>query len=178
MDIPQLWVDVLRRVQQEYPGAIIAGGSLRDLYYGRPVKDVDIFIPTDPDDPWAEQVTKDPNWVVTKIKRPGYALPDNTDREIYEVEEIDILGTQFDFIYCSPESMDLLTFDMSICQIAFDGTTWITTKAFDETARTKVITVEIQQHPQRKIDRIARMTAKFPEFTIKDEPFGTNHKRV
>lgn len=43
--IPQAWRRLLQALQQNgAPEAVIAGGALRDLYNGRKVKDVDIFL--------------------------------------------------------------------------------------------------------------------------------------
>lgn len=37
-------VSNLERIQEEFPSAIIAGGAVRDLILGSPIKDIDIFI--------------------------------------------------------------------------------------------------------------------------------------
>ena len=42
--IPQEWKKFLSRVQEMFPTATIAGGSLRDLIAENPIKDVDIYI--------------------------------------------------------------------------------------------------------------------------------------
>lgn len=48
--IPQEWKKFLAAIQTIYPGAIIAGGALRDTIVENPVKDVDVFIQDlDPD---------------------------------------------------------------------------------------------------------------------------------
>jgi hypothetical protein len=45
--IPTRWLDLLTCIHEEgAPGAIIAGGALRDTFNERAVKDVDIFLPT------------------------------------------------------------------------------------------------------------------------------------
>jgi len=44
-DIPKEWRDILADIQQVSPGAIIAGGALRDLASGHDPKDIDIFVP-------------------------------------------------------------------------------------------------------------------------------------
>lgn len=44
-DMPAEWLAVLRAFQQVEPEAVIAGGAVRDFFIGRPVKDVDIFLP-------------------------------------------------------------------------------------------------------------------------------------
>ena len=45
INLPQEWLDVLKEIQQYFPGAVIAGGALRDLLSDKPIKDVDIFVP-------------------------------------------------------------------------------------------------------------------------------------
>lgn len=45
MNIPTLWADLLARIQTLVPTAVLAGGALRDLDNGRPVKDLDVFVP-------------------------------------------------------------------------------------------------------------------------------------
>lgn len=42
--LPSYIADPLARLRQYFPGAVCAGGSLRDLDNGKPVKDVDFFI--------------------------------------------------------------------------------------------------------------------------------------
>lgn len=42
--IPQSWTDLLSQIQAICPSAVLAGGALRDLDHGVPVKDLDIFI--------------------------------------------------------------------------------------------------------------------------------------
>jgi hypothetical protein len=44
MKLPAKWLTTLQRVQSAFPEALIAGGALRDLAHGKPVKDVDIFV--------------------------------------------------------------------------------------------------------------------------------------
>jgi hypothetical protein len=47
IEIPQRWQDVLQRLHANgFPEAVIAGGALRDLDHGKPVKDVDIWVRT------------------------------------------------------------------------------------------------------------------------------------
>lgn len=42
--LPPSWGVTLAAIQKVFPEAVIAGGALRDLIIGRPVKDIDIFI--------------------------------------------------------------------------------------------------------------------------------------
>ena len=42
--IPEDWTKTLKMIQREYPEAVIAGGSLRDLFLGKEIKDIDVFV--------------------------------------------------------------------------------------------------------------------------------------
>jgi hypothetical protein len=44
MQIPAAWENALRLIQTYAPSAVLAGGALRDLDNGKPVKDLDIFV--------------------------------------------------------------------------------------------------------------------------------------
>jgi hypothetical protein len=45
LTIPKRWAEVLSRLHNGgFPEAVIAGGALRDLHNGKPVKDVDIWV--------------------------------------------------------------------------------------------------------------------------------------
>lgn len=43
MRLPPTWAEALGKVQELMPDAVIAGGALRDMILGRPVKDIDVF---------------------------------------------------------------------------------------------------------------------------------------
>jgi hypothetical protein len=43
LTVPEAWTTVLDRVRAVLPSAFLAGGALRDLDNGRPVKDLDVF---------------------------------------------------------------------------------------------------------------------------------------
>lgn len=44
MDLPVIWTEVLHRLHDKGIAAVIAGGCLRDLDNGRPIKDIDIMV--------------------------------------------------------------------------------------------------------------------------------------
>src|SRR3546814_3352677 len=44
MEIPEKWRELLASVRSVFPTAIIAGGAMRDLENGTPVKDIDINV--------------------------------------------------------------------------------------------------------------------------------------
>lgn len=45
LKIPREAERLLKRIQKIYPDAVISGGYLRDLYFGKKPKDIDVFVP-------------------------------------------------------------------------------------------------------------------------------------
>src|ERR1700682_1757079 len=43
LQLPEAWLDTMSRVRSVLPSAYLAGGALRDLDNGKPVKDLDVF---------------------------------------------------------------------------------------------------------------------------------------
>lgn len=180
-NIPQEWIDTLRKVQGVFPRAVIAGGALRDLIYNRPVKDVDIFIPIERD---ADRNTAEVN-VLAAIQQieelfdttvtptiPVYFKETTEDfikagRLLETVQNTQVGETKYELIIGTPESCDIDKFDFSICQISFDGEHVRTTEAFDRTLATKVIEFNKDwRTPSRAKERIAKMRAKFPDMQM------------
>ena len=52
--VPPQWLDVLSLVHSLSPEALLAGGCIRDLVLGGPVKDLDIFVDASSDDHWSD----------------------------------------------------------------------------------------------------------------------------
>ena len=190
MQIPQEWREVLSKVQEVFPTAVIAGGALRDLEYNRPVKDVDIFIPVQrPDGSMEEQEA----FIITQMQKldmhigaeamltPVFACPSNaplyfkdmkldllkTGRWVENVQTACIGDTQFEFIFAAPETLDISLFDFSICQISYDGITVRRTPAYLHTQHHGIILYNHDyRNPKRAADRIARMKEKFPDMEL------------
>lgn len=179
--IPQEWIDTLKKVQEVFPQAIIAGGALRDLQYNREVKDVDIFIPIQrTEDSWASEVNvlaaiqKIENMFDTVVMPtiPVYFKESTEDfikagRLLETVQNTSIGETKYEIIIGTPESCDIEKFDFSICQISFDGVNLRSTNAYKRTLATNMIEFNKDwRTPTRAKERIARMKAKFPDLQM------------
>ncbi len=162
-DIPQDWKDVLARVQGAFPGAIIAGGALRDLDHGKPVKDVDIFIPIDiiPQET-LDGVIEDLGLQIHPIGKGRT----NPDRKIFGIYHTTINGIQYELIFASPLACSIDTFDINICQIQFNGEAVGTTYQYDRGVQGKLITFPNPQSEKRMAERTERIQVKYPEYTI------------
>lgn len=184
--IPEEWREVLLKVREVFPNAIIAGGALRDLEYNRPVKDVDIFIPVvrpegsrEQQEAFIiEQMQKLDMLFDEQITLPVLACPSDaplyfkdmkddllkTGRWVENVQRTVIGETTFEFIFCAPETCDVEMFDFSICQIWYDGEDVCRTRAYKKTlAGGPIVYNRDYRNPRRAEDRIRRMREKFPD---------------
>lgn len=167
-DIPQDWKDILAEVQTAFPDAVIAGGCLRDLEYGKEVKDVDIFaLAADMFDDavmsmFPDATTDSPNW----LQYGGGTRNESGNRIIEAVYNLNQGDFKYELILGIDETADIETFDFSICQIKFDGTRIVSTPSYDKTLETGDITLDNPKPVHRTTDRIARIMNKFPDMAI------------
>lgn len=179
LDIPQAYQDMLLAVRQVFPSAIIAGGSLRDLHYGKTPKDVDIFIhgggsfDMDMLDADLEELYK----VIGKpvdIFEQDIEYGSNNSRDVVLILKYLIDEVAYDIIFQTSTTVSISgnnvediigSFDMSICQIAFNGEVTDITQGYLDTYRHKVI--HMLRVDDRSDSRIARIKEKFPDFTVK-----------
>ena len=125
MDIPALWCVVLREVQKSCPGAIIAGGALRDLDNDAPVKDVDIFFPCADVGKFAKAIAA---LEATQDIDTGYVAGDEyreNFNDVVGVAKFEVMDTTFEIIGIDLQetgvSRIIDRFDLGICQISYAG---------------------------------------------------------
>lgn len=170
-NIPARWKEVLSTVQSVFPDAAIGGGALRDLVYGKPVKDVDIFTRCRSYYPNHEELVLKlfPNAVVTHAMSYGDKPSNEFHRIIWAIYDLNIPGEDFQLIVGEYQSGNPDTFDLSITQIVYDGNEIKFTDAFVETKETGKINFMNKQSYARRIKRYDRITEKYPEMHI-DKP--------
>lgn len=171
--IPAEWKKVLHSVQELFPQAVIAGGALRDLWHGKPAKDVDIFIPIKEDgglyedeilsiDPYAEKIAASVYGQAGNAATPGF-------RNIYVIWRLTIEGVIYECIFIEDRGEDVIdVFDLSIAQIAFDGNSVRTTANFNRTIFDKVIRVCNVNRSDRQTKRMERVLSKYPEYRAEE----------
>ncbi len=168
MQIPVLWQEVLKDVQRVFPSAMIAGGALRDLFYNKPVKDVDIFcnVEESPDDFDTLLMEVFPQLILTQGGGSSRYLGSTEGRLMYGIYQLHIEGITFEFIVTTPEACDVTEFDLSICQATYDGNKVYLTDEFKATAETKIIKVCNINRADRQEERVQRILMKYPDFNV------------
>jgi hypothetical protein len=178
--IPQEWRDVLKQIRRVFPGAIIAGGALRDLFNDREIKDVDIFIPIakhmaygNPEHIDGEAYTR--IWdmfagveiELDKATSYGVKVKEDQDRDLYGIFKMR-KEYKYDLILCTPEACNMESFDINICQIKYDGDTVHTSYAYGEAVRTRTLRVMNINRTDRNKPRLARLHQKYPDFAVEE----------
>jgi hypothetical protein len=173
MNIPESYRTALMAVREVFPGALIAGGCLRDLDNGRPVKDVDIFVPNCPsyDDTLAlvrEHLVPDPQMMSNTMGGyEAWATP-----ELVGVFDICRPDQDFQPVCLSggPETI-LGRMDFGICRISYDGESVHRTDEYLADQATKTFTLlrsdDDAQH-DRSMRRWDRFREKYGDWTLLD----------
>jgi len=181
--IPQEWVDMLHKVQGELPSAVIAGGALRDLWHGKPIKDVDIFIPIKAESvdldaierkvlsihPYAELILTSMYGQKGNTATPGF-------RNIFVIWRMEVQGTIYELIFIEEQPGENMidVFDISICQIAFDGHEIHITDEFYRSVKDGVIRVCNTNRADRQVKRLKRVMDKYPEYVCEPGALDEN----
>lgn len=168
--------DILSKIQERHPTAFIGGGSLRDRFYGKDVKDIDIFIPCNVDganelyDYDAEEsgLSSILDTMIVQKAQAIYMDSNLTDqRFIPVVYTCEYAGVPVDIVYIESNFKDTVdSFDLSINQIGSNGVEIYRTDAFKNTVDNGIITIENINRADRQKQRVERIRAKYPEFTI------------
>ncbi len=190
-DIPEDWKNSLALIQQVFPNSLIGGGALRDLWHNKSPKDIDIFVPVDGkakdwndliDDIGIELIEMFEGTHNVTLKASSIYGKSNLQRNIvcvYSVEaksNHDVLGEwtnlpPYEIIVqdtsdMEPDVMSIISgFDLSICQLGFDGKSVFVTPAFVKTIATNQITVMNVNREDRQEKRLNKILKKYPEYT-------------
>jgi hypothetical protein len=179
MQIPAAYAATLAAVREVFPGALIAGGALRDLDNDRPVKDLDIFAPDVPDlDTFRDRAAC--------LLRPAALMGVMGGYENWATREcigvLDISGTDADFqligLSTGPETI-LPRLDFGICRIGYDGSEVIRTDDYlaDQAAQSfTLLRADDDAQRDRSLRRFERLSAKYPGWKLidPDDPFVLN----
>lgn len=183
--IPQEWQDVLKQVQAVFPSAIIAGGALRDLMHGKPIKDVDIFVPIHLDYVGSLEAAYERVWdmfsgeniILDEASQYGVTTLEDKDRDLYAIFKlirrmygpvIDGQCYAYDLVLCTPDAARIETFDINLCQITYDGKHVRITGAYATGYLTRTLRVMNVNRTDRNAARMQRMCIKYPDFTVED----------
>lgn len=132
--IPLEWKTAISALRAKGFNAILAGGCLRDLFCGKPAKDIDLFVLFTTQLPNAWELAKALGWGANDYRRKNYAQFSPVYQIDFVVENTSlkppyqIIGVK-DIQYA--EAL-IGNFDYGLCQIGFDGERLLYTPAFEK----------------------------------------------
>lgn len=175
--IPTTWQSIFNKILAVEPKAILGGGALRDLDSGRPIKDLDIFIP-------ASAYTR--SMVVQALGNPEilkevsdqYFEWDTAVSNVIELEATEECCVPINLIelrhYSCTVAEQMERFDFGICQIMMDANGIHMSEAYKTDKANKTFTLTRQcteeQH-EHSLARFQRLQEKYEGWTLV-EPHG------
>lgn len=171
-------LQILQEVQQKYPEAIIAGGFLRDLFFGKEFKDIDIFVSWQsplhlgsydfPDD-FIESSTCDMSYStdneIANVDKLYFSVEMHYPENYVKLFELNIIEVQAKDLAARVQEHD---FDF--CQVYTDGKQIYGANILQQILDTKTITLvqcENAKQWQRSMKRWDRFQEKYPGFKLK-----------
>jgi hypothetical protein len=166
------WADMLNRVRSVAPSAFLAGGAVRDLDNGRPVKDLDVFFneETVGDGAFAK-VLEDQFFYKNGVVDCSYidAASEIQSTIIFSDRfggpDLNLINTSPDF-----DTMKMLErMDFGICLIGFNGEQVIRTAAYhvDQAAKQFTLTrADSIEGTMRSLKRYDRLVQKYEDWPL------------
>lgn len=182
MNSPLLWNQVLEVIK--FPGAVVAGGCIRDLCLGVPPKDIDVFVPCEDLQQWTDwkyAFLSDHAGVYDMSDTQEGKEYDRTDfsREanpLYGVLEGELIGQQVNIIarttHTSPQELIEL-FDFAILQAYWDGESMKYNKEQAIDCQFMRATLTHDKHVAQSINRFMRFNTRHPGLLALSVPFET-----
>ena len=175
MEIPAAYRAALADVCSVFPGSMLAGGAMRDLDNGRPVKDLDVFCPNVGDlDTFKARVG---TLASTKLLGVMGGYENWATSECVGVLDVESPYGPVQLIGLStgPETI-LSRIDFGICQIGFDGEQVIRTEAYEADKAAKTFTI-VRSDDEAQLDRSYRrwdrLREKYPDWRLA-EPWSVD----
>lgn len=175
MNGPKLWADMLAAIN--IPGAVIAGGCIRDCFLNVAHKDIDIFIPCEGNDEFRRRIDKlnlCAMGSLDRIEDEDYEADDSVGH-LFGVAEGEILGQQVNLIarrvHLDGAQALIESFDFGILQVYYDGESCKFTPAQRADAYLQRATMAHDRHIEQSLERFYRFNARNPGLLSLNVPF-------
>jgi|HubBroStandDraft_4_1064222.scaffolds.fasta_scaffold00554_13 hypothetical protein len=173
--IPDSWHQLLKHVGLHFPEVVLAGGALRDLSRGKPIKDVDLFVNPHEKDTEFMVVNFEAELKSCALMHDDSYPPKRCLQDIYRFSWADYMAEVIvvtdPIITDIPSLVD--TFDIGLCQVGMDrrGTIYASSAFWKDMAQ-QTLTVVNDRTPVSTWRRLNRIGAKYPEYTINADLIG------
>lgn len=176
--------ETLMAIRSVYPDAIVAGGAIRDLITGKPIKDIDVWVEwrrgqTDEDIACALRAAL--GWPRHEILIPSavteYACVGDRFAQIrtvinFSMDGEDGVATPVQVVVLNrPVTMEAVLgrFDFGFCRAGYDGTDIITTSEFEADYGNHTMTVlrcGSREELRRSLHRYMRLVGKYRGYRL------------
>lgn len=184
MNGPKLWADMLAAIN--IPGAVVAGGCIRDCYLCVEPKDIDIFIPCGSMEGWLEfkyNLLGRMTGVTDLLDTQEGKEYENTDfskdkNPLYGVLEGEFMGYTINIIARTnhDDPYDLVSmFDFGFLQMFYDGESVKHTIASETDRYLRRATMMHDRHIEQSLARFYRFNARNPGLLSLNVPFEYHH---
>lgn len=173
-DIPRSWRNALALLRTAIPAAVMAGGCLRDRDNGRPVKDIDIFVPVSTskheDLEAIKKIVEGFGWMDVNIDN-AKMYPEGCDTRVVGIVDCRVPNAPPIQIIVGEWDTDNLFrhFDFGICQISFDGKSIRRSHHYNTDRvwqRFRIVTERSDKAFVSSINRWARLKQKYEGWTF------------
>lgn len=177
-------LEVLRKIREYAPSAVIGGGAARDLYFNRPFRDVDIFIPVRevsgrgknkfPGNIFFEEVIPELLRLRLGCEDTYEAQMDYFSTTIGHVYDCQMELGNFQFIGTKGSALETIgNSDFGLNCIYHDGNKLTPLPPFEESVKKKMITPNVPVPrlalASKFYTRMMELQKKYPDFTIPKE---------
>lgn len=186
---PALWDVVLTHVRAQFPEAVIAGGCVRDHFYERPFKDVDVFVPAAALDQFqarARELTC-PEFQIGSGFDPAYINMEGSDAFLVGVQGFYLhdLAARGRIFSASPVEVQVIglnlpafsaravvdRIDLGLCRLFYENGQSVAAEASMRDYLNQEMTLmrgdtDAQRH--RTKERFTRLLSKYPGFAFRD----------
>lgn len=168
--VPKAWKAALAAVQTIAPEAVIAGGCLRDLDNGVPIKDIDIFV--------NGRFERDLNHLLKRLRNfDSFSCQDYDPEDLYPVGDGNDVVGYFEAMYDDclyPLQIIMVNFDCAkitercdygICRISFDGKALFRHPDYERGKRSMQFHLCMDRGDEglaASVHRFARLSKKYP----------------
>ena len=184
MNGPKLWADMLAAIN--IPGAVVAGGCIRDCFLNVPHKDIDIFVQCSSLEDWETKkydfLDKLGNGVNLSDTQEGQEYDrsdfDRGKNPLYGVLEGEFMGEQVNIIarttHATHEEL-ISMFDFGILQAYYDGVSCKCTEAQRIDSMVRRATMMHDRHVEQSLARFFRFNKRNPGLLALAVPFEYQH---
>jgi hypothetical protein len=161
--------ELLRELRTYVPDLLLTGGAVRDIYYGRPVKDLDFMTC---DNQAARVLAEFYNEPITPCLQVVEAMYEATRETLITAYENE--SRTLNVLLVTDFMAHIALFPDSISQVWTDGESVYGSEAFNETAATRVV----RYTDRMSHERLFRIHKKYPDFLYGfDAPEGPMEPR-